>query len=99
MIANKNVIDYKNVTNAQEAAPLTTLLSLNCKHGDWYNHVDGKAMYLCLNSKNRPKEAALSHYLERVDVNALKCKVNCPLPPGKCVKDNIPRKLSDVATW
>jgi len=32
-------------------------------------------------------------------VNALACKYNCPLPVGKCVKDGIPRKLSDPTTW
>lgn len=55
-------------------------------------------MYLCLNGNGRPK-ASNNQYLERTDVNALKCKVNCPLPPGKCKKDGIARKLSITSSW
>lgn len=99
MIANKNIEPaYANVTAAQDPTALSKLKSLNCKHGDWYNDVAGSAMYLCLNGANRPKATA-NQYLERIDVNAIKCKVNCPLPPGKCAKDTVIRKLSDLTSW
>ncbi|KAL4508253.1 hypothetical protein ABPG72_003557 [Tetrahymena utriculariae] len=98
MIANQNVAPYQNVTTSQDTTKLDSLKKLNCKHGDWYNDVAGKAMYLCLNGNGR-KLSTKNQYLERTDVNALKCKVGCPLPPGQCLKDGIKRKLSDVSTW
>ncbi|KAL4484574.1 hypothetical protein ABPG74_019751 [Tetrahymena malaccensis] len=98
MIANKNVQPYQNVTAGQDPAALSTMKSLNCKHGDWYNDIAGQAMWLCLNANGRPK-ATTNQYLERVDLNALSCLVNCPLPPFKCKKDGIARRLSNPATW
>jgi hypothetical protein len=77
---------------------LTKILSRDCAHGDWFNHVAGKAFYLCLNQKGRTS-GSTNQLFERTDVNALACKYNCPLPVGKCLKDGIPRKLSDPTTW
>ncbi|EAR99597.2 IPT/TIG domain protein (macronuclear) [Tetrahymena thermophila SB210] len=98
MVANKNGSPYKNVTDDQNTTKLDTLKKLNCQHGDWYNDVAGKAMYLCLNGNGRTKTTT-NQYLERTDVNALKCKIGCPLPPGQCIKDGQPRKLSDIKSW
>lgn len=93
---------YANVTTGltdqQSSAALTTLLSRNCNHGDWYNHVAGSAFYLCLNQNGRTS-GSTNQLLERTDVNALACKYNCPLPVGECVKDGISRKYSDTTTW
>ncbi|KAL4508252.1 hypothetical protein ABPG72_003556 [Tetrahymena utriculariae] len=97
-IAGKNVQPYQNVTTTQDATALTPMKNLNCKHGDWYNDIAGQAFWLCLNANGRPK-ATTNQYLERIDLNALSCLDNCPLPPFKCKKDGIPRQLSNPATW
>lgn len=99
MIANQNNKDpYLNVTTTQDTAALDKIKALNCKHGDWYNDLTGRAMYLCLNGNGRAK-ATTNQYLERTDVNAIKCRLNCPLPPGKCVKDGVKRYISTISTW
>lgn len=77
---------------------MSTIKSLNCKHGDWYNDLSGPALYLCLNSNGR-NDGSTNQRLDRTDVNAVKCRVGCPLPPGECIKDGVTRKISDPTTW
>lgn len=103
MIANKNVEFFKNLTDAsslptQDPAPLATLKTRVCKHGDWYNDVATSSLYLCLNSNGRTS-GSTNQKLDRTDVNAVKCRVGCALPPGLCIPDGITRLLSDVASW
>ncbi|EAR87205.2 IPT/TIG domain protein (macronuclear) [Tetrahymena thermophila SB210] len=98
MIAGVNVQLYKNITSGQDPTALANLKTLNCNHGDWFNDIVGQALWLCLNAKNRPKATNLQ-YLERVDLNALSCLANCPLPPGQCKKDGVLRRISNLATW
>ncbi|KAL4484526.1 hypothetical protein ABPG74_019703 [Tetrahymena malaccensis] len=98
MIAGVNGQLYKNVTSGQDPTALTNLKTLNCNHGDWFNDIAGQALWLCLNAKNRPKATNLQ-YLERIDLNALSCLANCPLPPGQCKKDGVTRRISNLSTW
>lgn len=54
MIANVNLKMYANITANQETAPLTRLKTRVCVHGEWYNDINEKAFYLCLNQNGRP---------------------------------------------
>lgn len=57
MIANKNVLFYKEIRHHEpliKSSSFYKFINRDCSHGEWYNDVKKKAIYLCLNEKNRP---------------------------------------------
>jgi len=64
-----------------------------CKFGDYIHDMDKRTLTVCFSARGKLGQ------FDKISMNALPCKLACPVPNANCVKESKARHWENPNDW